>query len=172
MRIGIGYDVHAFAENRELVLGGVKISYHLGLAGHSDADVLLHAICDAILGALARGDIGQHFPDNDPKYKGIMSEKLLLEVVDMMIRDGYEVSNLDSVIVAQVPKLKPFIGEMVSNVSRILRVPADRVNIKATTTEFLGFEGRKEGIAAYAVVLLKDNARGKAGTSVYHSKRL
>lgn len=159
MRIGIGYDVHAFAERRELVLGGVKIPYRMGLSGHSDADVLLHAICDAILGALAQGDIGKHFPNNDAKYKGISSTKLLSEVVSLMGQEGYSVMNLDCIVIAQEPKLAPFIDSMVRNISEILGVSDRCVNVKATTTEFLGFEGRKEGIAAYAAVLLTDNGQ-------------
>ncbi|HDM76195.1 MAG TPA: 2-C-methyl-D-erythritol 2,4-cyclodiphosphate synthase [Deltaproteobacteria bacterium] len=155
MRLGIGYDVHAFSEKRDLILGGVKIPYHLGLRGHSDADVLLHAICDAILGALSKGDIGKHFPDTDNRYKGISSTKLLSSVVKLMRDEGYTVSNLDCIIIAQEPKLSPYMSEMISNISRTLKIPPGDVNVKATTTEFLGFEGRKEGIAAYAAVLLK-----------------
>ena len=155
MRLGIGYDVHAFSEKRDLILGGVKIPYQLGLRGHSDADVLLHAICDAILGALSKGDIGKHFPDTDNRYKGISSTKLLSSVVKLMRDEGYTVSNLDCIIIAQEPKLSPYMSEMISNISRTLKIPPGDVNVKATTTEFLGFEGRKEGIAAYAVVLLK-----------------
>ncbi|RLB09990.1 MAG: 2-C-methyl-D-erythritol 2,4-cyclodiphosphate synthase [Deltaproteobacteria bacterium] len=155
MRLGIGYDVHAFSEKRDLILGGVKIPYHLGLRGHSDADVLLHAICDAILGALSKGDIGKHFPDTDNRYKGISSTKLLSSVVKLMRDEGYTVSNLDCIIIAQEPKLSPYMSEMISNISRTLKIPPGDVNVKATTTEFLGFEGKREGIAAYAVVLLK-----------------
>ncbi|RLB02192.1 MAG: 2-C-methyl-D-erythritol 2,4-cyclodiphosphate synthase [Deltaproteobacteria bacterium] len=155
MRLGIGYDVHAFSEKRDLILGGVKIPYQLGLRGHSDADVLLHAICDAILGALSKGDIGKHFPDTDNRYKGISSTKLLSSVVKLMRDEGYTVSNLDCIIIAQEPKLSPYMSEMISNISRTLKIPPGDVNVKATTTEFLGFEGKREGIAAYAVVLLK-----------------
>jgi len=155
MRLGIGYDVHAFSEKRDLILGGVKIPYHLGLRGHSDADVLLHAICDAILGALSKGDIGKHFPDTDNRYKGISSTKLLSSVVKLMRDEGYTVSNLDCIIIAQEPKLSPYMSEMISNISRTLKIPPGDVNVKATTTEFLGFEGKREGIAAYAAVLLK-----------------
>ncbi len=154
MRIGIGYDVHAFADNRELVLGGVKIPFQKGLQGHSDADVLLHAVCDAILGAMAKGDIGMHFPDTDERYRGVSSRNLLSKVVGMMKEEGYSVVNLDCVVIAQEPKLSPYIREMVSSISRILEVSEGKVNVKATTTEFLGFEGRKEGISAYAAVLL------------------
>ena len=138
-----------------MILGGVKIPYHLGLRGHSDADVLLHAICDAILGALSKGDIGKHFPDTDNRYKGISSTKLLSSVVELMRDEGYTVLNLDCIIIAQEPKLSPYMSEMISNISRTLKIPPGDVNVKATTTEFLGFEGRKEGIAAYAAVLLK-----------------
>ncbi len=155
MRIGIGYDVHAFADGRDLILGGVRIPYKLGLQGHSDADVLLHAICDAILGALSRGDIGLHFPDSDRRFSGISSRKLLSAVVNIMIDDGYSVMNLDCILIAQEPKLSPYIGEMEARISDILNTSTEQVNVKATTTEYLGFEGRKEGIAAYAAVLLK-----------------
>lgn len=155
MRIGQGYDVHAFAEGRELYLCGEKIEYELGLMGHSDADVALHALCDALLGAAALGDIGKHFPDTDPKYKGI-SSVILLEYVCKLIKDkGYEVENADITIVAQKPKLLPYITAMRENTAAAMGIAVENVNVKATTTEHLGFEGRCEGISATAVVLLK-----------------
>ncbi len=152
IRIGTGYDVHAFAENRDLVLGGVTIPYEKGLWGHSDADVLLHAISDALLGACALGDIGKHFPDTDPKYKGADSLKLL-ETVKEFIKP-YKVSNIDSTIVAQAPKLAPFIEQMRHNIADALEVDVSAISVKATTTEKLGFCGRKEGIEAQAVCIL------------------
>lgn len=155
MRIGHGYDVHQLVAERQLILGGVEVPYHLGLLGHSDADVLLHAICDAILGALGVGDIGKHFPDSDPAYKGISSLKLLRHVVALADAQGYRVCNLDSTVIAQRPKLAPHIGDMVDRIAVACGVCANRINVKATTTEELGFEGRGEGISAHAVVLLE-----------------
>ncbi len=155
MRIGHGFDVHAFAENRKLIIGGVDISYHLGLAGHSDADVLLHAICDALLGAAGLGDIGKHFPDTDDRFKGIDSRKLLHKVVHIIREKGYVVVNLDTTIIAQAPKMAPHIAQMVLNIAEDIGVSADCVNVKATTTEKLGFTGRGEGIAAEAVCLIR-----------------
>lgn len=154
MRIGHGYDVHAFAENRKLIMGGVDIPHRLGLAGHSDADVLLHAICDAMLGAAGLGDIGRHFPDTDARFKGIDSRKLLQEVARLLREKGYVVSNLDATIIAQAPKMAPHIAQMVANIAADIGVAADAVNVKATTTEKLGFAGREEGIAAEAVCLI------------------
>lgn len=157
MRIGIGYDVHALTEGRPLILGGVKIEHSLGLLGHSDADVLVHAIMDALLGAAALGDIGRHFPDTDDSYKGINS-MILLKNVDKLIKEkGYCVNNIDAVICAQRPKLAPHIEQMRQNIADVLGVDADCVNIKATTTEKLGFEGRQEGISAQAVCTLKED---------------
>ncbi|MBN1467331.1 MAG: 2-C-methyl-D-erythritol 2,4-cyclodiphosphate synthase [Fusobacteriaceae bacterium] len=153
-RIGNGYDVHKFAEDRKLILGGVEIPYEKGLLGHSDADVLTHAIMDAILGALAFGDIGYHFPDTDPRYKGISSILLLKKVVELVKNKGYEISNLDSIVVAQNPKLKPYIEEIKNNLSSALGIEKDRISVKATTEEWLGFTGREEGMKSYAVVLL------------------
>lgn len=153
-RIGNGYDVHKFAEERKLILGGVEIPYEKGLLGHSDADVLTHAIMDAILGALAFGDIGYHFPDTDPRYKGISSILLLKKVVELVKNKGYEISNLDSIVVAQNPKLKPYIEEIKNNLSSALGIEKDRISVKATTEEWLGFTGREEGMKSYAVVLL------------------
>jgi 2-C-methyl-D-erythritol 2,4-cyclodiphosphate synthase len=154
MRIGFGYDVHAFAEKRNLILGGVNIPHTVGLLGHSDADVLVHAIMDSLLGAAALGDIGKHFPDTDPKYKGANSLELLCEVGKLLKKENYTISNIDSTIVAQAPKLAPFIDEMRQNVAKSLDIDKDLVSIKATTTEHLGFEGRKEGISASAVALI------------------
>ncbi len=155
MRIGHGYDVHRLVPGRKLVLGGVDIPHETGLLGHSDADVLLHAICDAILGAIAAGDIGRHFPDSDPAYKGADSTKLLRHVMGLAREKGYGIGNIDATIVAQKPKLAPYIERMKLNIAAALDADPDRVNVKATTTEELGFAGRKEGIAAYAVVLLR-----------------
>lgn len=155
MRIGHGYDVHRTVTGKKLIIGGVDIPYEKGLDGHSDADVLLHAICDALLGAAALGDIGRHFPDTDEKYKGISSLLLLKRVSEMLSEKGYAVSNIDSTVIAQAPKLAPYVGEMVKNISGTLSVPADRVNVKATTEEHLGFTGNGDGIAAHAVCIIK-----------------
>lgn len=160
MRIGHGYDVHQLIAKRQLILGGVEVPYSLGLLGHSDADVLLHAICDAILGALGAGDLGKHFPDSDSAYKGISSLKLLRHVVALAAEQGYTVGNLDSTVIAQRPKLAPYIGEMVDKIAVACGVGASRINVKATTTEELGFEGRGEGISAHAVVLLQAVTEG------------
>lgn len=155
LRIGHGYDVHKLVGDRDLILGGVKIDYHYGLLGHSDADVLLHAICDAILGALGLGDIGKHFPDSDPAYQGIDSRKLLRQVIINALQAGYRVSNLDSTIICQRPKLADYIPQMTEQIAEDCQVASGRINVKATTTEKLGFTGRGEGIAAEAVVLLE-----------------
>lgn len=155
IRIGHGYDVHRLVPERKLVIGGIEIPYELGLLGHSDADVLLHAICDAILGAIGEGDIGRHFPDNDPAYRGIDSCKLLGHVVNLAEHRGFVVSNVDTTVIAQRPKLAPYIEQMVAVIAAECRIDSDRVNVKATTTEELGFTGRKEGIAANAVVLMQ-----------------
>ncbi|MDD2619235.1 MAG: 2-C-methyl-D-erythritol 2,4-cyclodiphosphate synthase [Syntrophomonadaceae bacterium] len=154
MRIGCGYDVHRLAEGRKLVLGGVQIPHSLGLLGHSDADVLLHAICDALLGAAALGDIGHHFPDSDNQYKNINSMLLLKKVGHKLKEAGYAVVNIDSTIVAQEPRLAPHINGMRANIANTLGLAVQQVNVKATTTEQLGFEGRKEGISAQAIVLI------------------
>ena len=156
MRIGTGYDVHKLVEGRKLILGGVEIPHYLGLLGHSDADVLLHAIMDALLGAAALGDIGLHFPDTDDKYKGADSSKLLEEVNKLIHEAGYKISNIDATIIAQKPKLKPFIDEMRMNIAKTLDLDISRVSVKATTEEHLGFTGREEGIAAQAVCLLEE----------------
>jgi len=155
MRIGHGYDVHRLVEGRKLTLGGVDIPYEKGLLGHSDADVLLHAISDAILGAIGEGDIGRHFPDTDPRYKGADSLKLLAHVMKLAEDKGFRLGNLDATIVAQRPKLAPHIPLMRQNIAGVLSAEIDRVNVKATTTEELGFAGRGEGIAAYAVALME-----------------
>jgi len=154
MRIGHGYDVHRLVAERKLILGGVDIPYGKGLLGHSDADVLLHAISDAILGAIGEGDIGKHFPDTDPAYKGASSIKLLRHVFLLADDKGYRIGNVDATIVAQRPKLAPYIQQMRENIAETLDCDPDRVNVKATTTEELGFAGRGEGIATYAVALL------------------
>ena len=156
MRIGHGYDVHRFAENRALILGGVDIPYERGLLGHSDADVLLHAVMDALLGAAALRDIGFHFPDTDMRYKGASSLALLGCVAQMITKKGYSLGNLDVTVIAQAPKLAPHIPQMRQNIAAQLSVDTGRVNIKATTEEGLGFTGRKEGIACHAVCLLEE----------------
>ncbi len=153
-RIGHGFDVHAFAENRKLIIGGVEIPYEKGLLGHSDADVLLHAICDALLGALALGDIGKHFPDTDDRFKNADSKKLLIHVYNLVKEKGYALGNIDAVIMAQKPKLMNYISVMQKKIAALLESEIDQISIKATTTEKLGFVGREEGIAAMATVLL------------------
>jgi len=159
MRIGHGFDVHRLVPDRPLILGGVTIPYEYGLLGHSDADVLLHAVSDAILGALGLGDIGRHFPDTDAAYKGIDSMLLLEHVIGLAQARGFRVGNLDTTIVAQRPKLAPHVAQMVTNLAKVCQVPSGCVNVKATTTEQLGFTGRGEGISAHAVVLM--SAAGK-----------
>ena len=154
MRIGNGYDVHAFAFDRDLILGGVKIEHEQGLLGHSDADVLTHAIMDALLGAIASRDIGYHFPDTDPKYKDISSLTLLKEVMKIIDNEGYEIENIDTVIACQSPKLSPQIDEMRKNISEVTNMDISQISIKATTTEKLGFVGEGKGIESYAVCLL------------------
>ncbi|MFT8318383.1 MAG: 2-C-methyl-D-erythritol 2,4-cyclodiphosphate synthase [Sporolactobacillus sp.] len=154
MRIGHGFDVHPFTENRPLMIGGVQVPYTLGLAGHSDADVLLHAISDALLGAVSEGDIGKHFPDTDAAYENADSKVLLARVAEIVRGKGYEISNIDAVVIAQNPKLAPYIADMCAVIAEVLNIAADQVNVKATTTEKLGFIGREEGIASEAVCLL------------------
>ena len=156
MRIGHGYDVHKLVEGRDLILGGVKIDHHLGLLGHSDADVLLHAVSDALLGAAGLGDIGVHFPDTDPRYKGADSAKLLEVVGEKVAAAGYRISNIDVTMIAQRPKLKPHIPQMRANIARVLQLDESRVNVKATTEEHLGFTGREEGLSCHAVCLLEE----------------
>lgn len=154
MRIGMGYDVHRLVEERELVIGGVKIPYEKGLLGHSDADVLLHAVMDALLGAAALGDIGKHFPDTDPRYRGISSLELLRQVGEMLSEKGFLIENIDSTIIAQAPKMRPYIDAMRENIASILEMDVDHVSVKATTEEGLGFTGTGEGISAQAVCML------------------
>lgn len=157
MRIGLGYDVHQLVEGRKLWLGGIEIPHAKGLLGHSDADVLLHAICDAMLGAAALGDIGKHFPDTDPRYKGIDSKLLLSHCNELLLQQNLSVGNIDSIIVAQKPKVGPYIPKMRQTIADILGIDLCFVSVKATTTEHLGFEGREEGISAHAIVLLNNH---------------
>ena len=154
MRVGMGYDVHRLTEDRDLILGGVKIDWEKGLLGHSDADVLIHAVMDALLGAAALGDIGKHFPDTDPAYKGISSILLLEHVTKLLKEHHYEIGNIDATIIAQKPKMAPHIPQMKENIAKALHMEPDCLNIKATTEEKLGFTGREEGIASQAVCLL------------------
>lgn len=155
IKVGIGYDVHQLVTDRKLIIGGVEIPYEKGLLGHSDADVLIHTIMDAILGALGLGDIGKNFPDTDDKYKDIDSRVLLRKVYDMLQLEKYEIGNIDAVIVAQKPKMLPYIEDMRKNIADDLKIDISQINIKATTTEWLGFEGRGEGISSNAIVLIK-----------------
>ena len=156
MRIGFGYDVHRLVSGRKLILGGVQIPHEKGLEGHSDADVLLHALCDGILGAMGEGDIGKHFPNTDPRFRGISSLELLKSVALKMARRKWNVENLDTTVVAEQPMIGPYIPQMVEKIAGVLKIRASRVNIKATTSEGMGFIGEKKGIVAYAVVLLKN----------------
>lgn len=154
MRVGMGYDVHKLVEGRDLIIGGVKIPHTLGLLGHSDADVLLHAIMDALLGAAALGDIGKHFPDTDPQYKGISSVKLLEHVAKLIAEKGYVVENIDATIIAQKPKMRPYITEMEQNIAKALGIDESQINVKATTEEGLGFTGTERGISSQAICAL------------------
>ncbi len=154
MRIGIGYDVHRLVENRNLVIGGVTINYEKGLLGHSDADVLLHAVMDSLLGAAAKGDIGKHFPDTEEKYKNISSLILLKYVGDLIYDDGYTIANIDAIIIAQKPKMAPYIDEMREKIAHVLNININKINIKATTEEGLGFTGSGDGISAQSICLL------------------
>lgn len=156
MRIGFGYDVHRFAEGRDLWLGGIKIPHSMGLLGHSDADVVIHAICDALLGAAALGDIGTHFPDNSEKFHNIDSKILLRKTVHLLQEQGFGIGNIDCTVAAQSPRLSPYIQEMSETLSHETGIPVNCISIKATTTEKLGFEGRQEGISAYAVALITE----------------
>ncbi|HJX60574.1 MAG TPA: 2-C-methyl-D-erythritol 2,4-cyclodiphosphate synthase [Thermodesulfobacteriota bacterium] len=156
MRVGFGYDAHALVTGRPLFLGGIEIPYLFGLQGHSDADVLLHAICDALLGAIGEGDIGKHFPDTDSQYRDIRSTVLLKRVINKIKEKGFHLLNIDATIVAQRPKLSEFIPRMVKQIADVLEIEPGRVNVKATTTEGLGFAGRGEGIGAYAVALVEE----------------
>ncbi len=155
MRIGSGYDVHKLVEGRKLILGGVEIPHPLGLLGHSDADVLLHAIMDALLGAAALGDIGKHFPDTDDQYKGISSIELLRKVGSLVEEKGYVIGNIDATVIAQQPKLRPYIDKMQMNIAEALQISIDQINVKATTEEHLGFTGREEGISSQAICILE-----------------
>jgi 2-C-methyl-D-erythritol 2,4-cyclodiphosphate synthase len=154
-RIGFGFDAHKFSEGRKLVLGGMEIPFGLGLSGHSDADVLTHAICDALLGAMGKGDIGTRFPDSDPEYKGVSSLSFLIEILKMLNREGYEVENIDSVIVCEKPRIAPHVSAIKDTLSHITGISVNALGIKATTTDRMGFTGRGEGIASYAVALIK-----------------
>lgn len=156
MRVGMGYDVHKLAENRKLIIGGMDIPHEKGLLGHSDADVLLHAIMDAMLGAAALGDIGKHFPDTEEAYRGADSRRLLREVKKLIEAEGYQVGNLDATIVAQAPKMRPFIAQMEENIAEDLQIEKSRINVKATTEEGLGFTGSREGISSFAICMLVD----------------
>lgn len=156
MRVGFGYDVHRFSPGRKLILGGVDIPYELGLLGHSDADVLLHAVMDSLLGAAALGDIGKHFPDTEMAYKDADSMLLLKKVASLIKKSGYEIVNLDACIVAQKPKISPYREQMVKNIAKCLNIEENKINVKATTTEKLGFEGRKEGISSHCICLLRE----------------
>jgi 2-C-methyl-D-erythritol 2,4-cyclodiphosphate synthase len=162
----MGYDVHKLVEGRDLILGGVNVPHTLGLLGHSDADVLIHAIMDALLGAAALGDIGKHFPDTDPKYKGISSIKLLEHVRDLITNEGYVIENIDATVIAQKPKLRPYIDEMEKNIADTLGIAKDQINIKATTEEGLGFTGKEEGIAAQAICALTGFYEGSVPVGV------
>lgn len=165
MRVGMGYDAHRLVKGRPLILGGVEIPFHLGLAGHSDADVLTHALGDALLGAAAAGDLGRHFPDSDPAYKNISSLLLLAKIMEVVRAKGFRPVNVDAVIVAEAPRLVPHFPAMTANLARILGIAAEDLNLKATTTEKMGFAGKGEGIAAYAVVLVEkvQEEKGKRG---------
>ena len=154
MRVGMGYDVHRLTEDRKLILGGVEIPWEKGLLGHSDADVLIHAVMDALLGAAALGDIGKHFPDSDPAYKGISSVLLLEHVVDLLKKHGYRIGNVDATVIAQKPKLASYIPQMKENMAKAMQISSSQLNIKATTEEGLGFTGKEEGIAAQAICLI------------------
>lgn len=154
-RMGIGYDVHPLTEGRLLILGGITIPYHLGLAGHSDADCLVHAICDALLGGISAGDIGRHFPNSDSQFKDVKSLLLLQKVVEMVAEKGFKITNIDATIVAQAPQLAPYLPQMEDQIAATVGVEKERINVKATSTEGLGFAGRGEGIAAYAVALVE-----------------
>ena len=156
MRIGHGYDVHKLVEGRKLILGGIEVPHTLGLLGHSDADVLTHAIMDSILGAAALGDIGQHFPDNDDRYLGADSTELLRHVMELIREKGYRIGNLDATVIAQKPKLMPYLPQMRKKLAEVMEISVDRLNLKATTEEHLGFTGRQEGISAHCVCLLEE----------------
>ena len=156
MRIGIGYDVHRLVKGRKLILGGIEIPFAKGLLGHSDADVLIHAVCDALLGAAGSGDIGEHFPDSDPEFEGISSMELLQSVHEIIHAKGFSVINVDTTILAEIPRLQPYLESMQKNIAGTLNIKKHSVNVKATTTEGLGFTGREEGIAAHSVALVEE----------------
>ncbi|MTI60603.1 MAG: 2-C-methyl-D-erythritol 2,4-cyclodiphosphate synthase [Firmicutes bacterium] len=160
MRVGLGFDVHGFKKERPLIIAGIHIPYQYGLMGHSDADVLTHALMDAILGAMAKGDIGRHFPDSDQRYKNINSLLLLAEVYKLLIEEEYRIENIDLVLMAEKPKISPYYNKIISKYAEVLHINKKRINMKATTTEGLGFVGREEGMAAQAVVLIESNERG------------
>ncbi len=168
MRVGMGYDVHRLVEDRKLILGGVEISHEKGLLGHSDADVLVHAIMDALLGAASLGDIGKHFPDTDEKYKGISSIKLLEHVAKLLSDNFYVIGNIDAVIIAQRPKIAPYRDQMIKNIAQALNIEENQINIKATTEEGLGFTGAQEGISSHCVVLLENLTDYKYGNSLVY----
>ncbi|ABC77842.1 2-C-methyl-D-erythritol 2,4-cyclodiphosphate synthase [Syntrophus aciditrophicus] len=157
MRVGCGYDSHRWAAKRKLILGGVEIPHEFGLTGHSDADALTHAICDALLGAISEGDIGFQFPDSDPAYSGISSLKLLSKILEMVDKKGFAIDYIDSTVIMERPKLMPYIPDMKSKIAGVLKMPSDRINIKAKTNEGMGFVGRQEGVAVFAVALVKEN---------------
>jgi 2-C-methyl-D-erythritol 2,4-cyclodiphosphate synthase len=165
MRVGIGFDVHPLIKGEELILGGVHIPYEYGLTGHSDADVLTHALMDALLGALSLGDIGRYFPDTDDRFKDISSLTLLKKVNDLILNKGYKINNIDMIIIAEAPKISPYYYKIVNNYSNVLGINNSAMNIKATTTEKLGFIGRSEGIAAQSIVLLVENKEGEKNVS-------
>jgi len=158
VRVGCGYDSHRWAEKRKLILGGVAIPFDLGLIGHSDADALTHAICDALLGAISEGDIGLHFPDSDPQFSGISSLKLLETVQQMVVKKGFVIDYIDSTVIMEKPKLRPYVSEMRSRLADVLKLPSDRINIKAKTNEGMGFIGRQEGVAVFAVAAVKESS--------------
>ena len=156
MRVGTGYDVHRLVKGRKLILGGVDVPFEKGLLGHSDADVLVHAVCDALLGAAGEGDLGRHFPDDDPRYEGVSSLELLKEVAAVLRGKGFRISNIDATVVCQRPKLAPYVKEMIHNIAAAAGIAPNRVNVKATTTEGLGFTGEGEGMASYCAVLIEE----------------
>lgn len=160
MRVGLGFDVHRFKRERPLIIAGIHIPYKYGLMGHSDADVLTHALMDAILGAMAKGDIGRHFPDSDQCYKDINSLLLLAEVYKLLIEEKYRIENIDLILMAEEPRISPYYNEIINNYAKVLHINKKKINMKATTTEGLGFVGRKEGMAAQAVVLIESNEGG------------
>jgi 2-C-methyl-D-erythritol 2,4-cyclodiphosphate synthase len=162
IRVGIGYDAHAFSKDRRLIIGGIEIPFHLGLAGHSDADVLLHAVCDALLGAMADGDLGTFFPDTDPRYRGISSKKLLEDVYERVIKKGYRLANLDAVLIAEQPRLAAYLLPMKQTIAKVLKAKEQDISVKVKSNERMGFVGRSEGIAAQAVCALRRHEKKRA----------